>query len=152
MAQGKKHKPTEELRKVVENLAIGGVSYEEIANALEISRNTLTKHYSEELERGPQRFKATVIQKLRNKILDEDSASIFFYLKTQAGWRETNRTEITGEGGGPIRLAAVDRPRKESMEEWLERTERERLERKAAELQRAESEAKRLPNPQEDEP
>ena len=39
-----------------------------------------------------------LLQKARNG----DTASAIFYLKTQAGWRETSRTEITGANGGPI--------------------------------------------------
>jgi hypothetical protein len=29
---------------------------------------------------------------------------MIFFLKTQAGWRETNRTEITGADGGAVKI------------------------------------------------
>ena len=40
--------------------------------------------------------------KLLSKVRRGNLGAICFYLKTQAGYRETNRTELTGADGGPI--------------------------------------------------
>lgn len=50
-----------------------------------------------------------VAQGLLQKARDGDTASAIFYLKTQAGWRETTRTELTGPDGGAIEtIATID--------------------------------------------
>lgn len=39
------------------------------------------------------------------------AAALFFYAKTQLGWRETTRTELTGADGGPIATQHAESPR-----------------------------------------
>mgnify|MGYP003345263583 CR=1 FL=1 len=50
--QGKEHIPTEESRKLVRSLAAVGTRYVDIAHKLEITDDTLRKHYKAELEDG----------------------------------------------------------------------------------------------------
>lgn len=85
---------------------------EEIALALGISVSTLNnrKKESEEfraaIKRGKAKANVFVGGKLMQKIKDGDTASTIFYLKSRCGWRETNRTEITGLGGRAIEMKA----------------------------------------------
>ena len=58
-------------------------------------------------KRGRAQTIADVAGNLLMKARAGDTASICFYLKTQAGWRETTRTELTGAEGGPIKHAGV---------------------------------------------
>ena len=51
---------------------------------------------------GKSKAIKSVAKGLLQKALEGDTSSMIFYLKTQAGWRETNRTELTGPDGEPI--------------------------------------------------
>lgn len=44
----------------------------------------------------------TIASKLYERAKEGDNTAAIFWLKTNAGWRETNRTELTGADGGPI--------------------------------------------------
>jgi hypothetical protein len=48
-------------------------------------------------------------------------AAAIFWLKTRAGWRETDRREITGAGGEPLTVSYVVRAPTpvQSADEWL---------------------------------
>jgi hypothetical protein len=50
MTQGVEHIPTEDSRKLVKNLSAMGTRYVDIAHKLEITDDTLRKHYKAELE------------------------------------------------------------------------------------------------------
>ena len=56
----------------------------------------------EALDVGKAETIAKVAGTLVKKALAGDTSSAIFYLKTQAGWRETIRSEQTGKDGGPI--------------------------------------------------
>lgn len=53
-------------------------------------------------EDGKAEIKAKVAGKLVEKALKGDTVSQIFYLKTQAGWKETSRQEHSGPDGKPI--------------------------------------------------
>ena len=57
---------------------------------------------AERYKRGKARAIGAIAQSLIQKARGGDTASMIFYLKTQAGWRETAAIEHSGEGGGPI--------------------------------------------------
>lgn len=94
----------------VENFAQYCDSEEEIALALGISQDTLTRRkqdsadFAEAIKRGRAKANVFVGGKLMEKIKAGDTASIIFYMKARAGWRDTQRTELTGVGGGPIQV------------------------------------------------
>ena len=56
---------------------------------------------AERYKRGKARAIGAIAQSLIQKARGGDTASMIFYLKTQAGWRETSAIEHSGEGGGP---------------------------------------------------
>ncbi len=57
---------------------------------------------AERYKRGKARAIGAIAQSLIQKARGGDTASMIFYLKTQAGWRETDRLEHTGPDGGPV--------------------------------------------------
>ncbi|MFZ3585210.1 hypothetical protein ACOI1H_24220 [Loktanella sp. DJP18] len=57
---------------------------------------------AERYKRGKARAIGAIAQSLISKARGGDTTSMIFYLKTQAGWRETDRLKHTGAEGGPI--------------------------------------------------
>lgn len=98
---------TEAQRAEVETLA-ALLNQEQIADYLGISRRTFIAIRERDpdvdarYKRGKAKAIAHVAQGLLQKARSGDTASSIFYLKTQAGWRETERIEHSGPDGGPI--------------------------------------------------
>lgn len=83
------HRPTDKTRKMAESLSACGISHEEIANTLDISHDTLTRHYKKELKNGLTKANFAIAQSLYKKAQGGDTACMIFWLKTRARWRET---------------------------------------------------------------
>jgi hypothetical protein len=83
---------------------------EQLADFFEMNRKTFDaiRERQPEVETAYRAGKAEIIGKIAQSLiqdaLDGDTTSRIFFLKTQAGWRETNRTEITGAEGGPVQI------------------------------------------------
>ena len=96
--------------KQVESLAANGLTQEQIAAALGISESTLTKRkresadFTDAIKRGKAKGIALVTNKLMESIKGGNMTGMIFFLKTQAGWKETNVQELTGANGDPISL------------------------------------------------
>ena len=96
--------------KQVESLAANGLTQEQIAAALGISESTLHKRKQENTEftaaikRGKAKGIAVVTNKLMESIKAGNITAMIFFLKTQAGWKETNVQELTGTNGTPLQL------------------------------------------------
>ena len=94
--------------KQVESLAANGLTQEQIAAALGISESTLHKRKKENTEftaaikRGKAKGIALVTNKLMESIKGGNMTAMIFFLKTQAGWKETNVQEHTGANGKPL--------------------------------------------------
>ena len=79
------------------------LSIEQISSYFGFCRDTFTaickrqpevfRHY----KKGKAKAIATVAKGLLRKALDGDTASAIFYLKTQAGWKETTHLEHSGD-------------------------------------------------------
>jgi len=89
----------------VESLAANGLTQEQIASALGISESTLTKRkkentdFTDAIKRGKAKGIALVTNKLMESIKGGNMTGMIFFLKTQAGWKETNVQEHTGANG-----------------------------------------------------
>lgn len=106
-------KPTEEQRDLVMQLAAFGLRHADIclfvkaASGKPISEPTLLKNFSAELSTGKVKANVKIAQTLYKKAIGGDTTSIIFWLKSQAGWKDTQRVEITGKDGGPVEQKAT---------------------------------------------
>lgn len=100
----KKYEPTEEQRKFITLMAIGGITKEVMARVMGIDRKTLDKAYKEELDANVPKAHAKIVGALYNAALKGNVTAMIFYLKTRLGWQEVNRLEHTGEDGGAINV------------------------------------------------
>lgn len=83
------HEPTDDKRKTVMTASGNGLPHDLIAKLVGLDcRETLYKYYRHELDLGKAERGEKVVKCLAQKIDDGDTASIFFYCKTQLGWRE----------------------------------------------------------------
>ena len=96
--------------KQVESLAANGLTQEQIACALGISESTLHQRkrdsadFAAAIKRGKAKGIALVTNKLMESIKGGNMTGMIFFLKTQAGWKETNVQEHTGANGGAIEI------------------------------------------------
>lgn len=101
------HEPTKATRDTVTMHTAVGTNHDIIAGILGITKPTLHKYYRKELDEGMARANAAVGSALFNKAKGGDTASMIFWMKTRAGWRETNNVELTGKGGGPVESVTI---------------------------------------------
>lgn len=94
--------------KQVESLAANGLTQEQIAAALGISERTLRSRkgeiadFADAIKRGKAKGIALVTNKLMESIKGGNMTGMIFFLKTQAGWKETNVQEHTGANGADL--------------------------------------------------
>jgi hypothetical protein len=95
---------TDKQRAQVEALA-AYLTQEQIADYFGIARNTFTAimerepEVSERYKRGKAKAIGAIAQSLIQQARDGDKVAAMFYLKTQAGWRETNHVDHTSSDG-----------------------------------------------------
>ena len=61
---------------------------------------------AERYKKGEARAIGAIAQSLIAKARGGDTTSMIFYLKTQAGWRETSAIEHSGPEGGPVPVSS----------------------------------------------
>ncbi len=112
------HVPTEENRDLVKKMASFGNKHEEIALVLEISEDTLTRHYARELKLGGIELNNKIADRMAARALSDDHKDAQrageYWLSRRAGWKETSTHEHTGAGGGPIETRQLP-----ATDEWL---------------------------------
>lgn len=91
------HVPTDNTRQTVALHATVGTRQEVIAEILGISVDTLQLYYRSELDTSREKANAAVGGALYKKAMSGDTASMIFWLKTRARWRET--VDISNEDG-----------------------------------------------------
>ncbi len=96
--------PTEDMRTKVRSLAkqFGESGERRIALVLGISRATLRKYFTDDLDLG----RAELVQQVAQK----------FILATIGGWSKT--VEVTGKGGGPVRTVDLSRLTPEQLDAY----------------------------------
>ena len=103
---------TEAQRAEVETLA-AVLTAAQMADYFGIGRTTLfalmdrDPDIAERYKRGKARAVGAIAQSLIAKARGGDTACMIFFLKTQAGWREKDRLEVTGADGGPVEVAGA---------------------------------------------
>lgn len=97
-------KPTDEERKLVEQMCAVGIPQESICLVVRdgIDDKTLRKHFRRELDTAKIKANAKVGGALFNKIMNGDTAAGIFWAKTQMGWKEKSQIEL--EHGGNVNL------------------------------------------------
>ena len=80
-----------------------------IAKLLQLSLNTLKKHYPEELELGLARANAVVGGTLFAEAKKGNITAAIFWMKTRGGWRETAKVEHSG--GTSLEVRQLDATR-----------------------------------------
>ena len=108
MAQGIKHKPTQESKATAKRLSALGVPHEDIAARLKISADTLVKYYQEELDEGRIDANSAIAGSLFAQAKKGNTAAAIFWLKTRARWKETQVNEMVGNNGGAILIGWAD--------------------------------------------
>jgi hypothetical protein len=101
-SKGKKPKfePTEEQRHLVNMMSTSGVKQVDQAKALGIHEHTLRKFFRQELDHGKVVCTSHVVGALyNNAVVKGNVTAQIFWLKSQAGWREADRLELTGANG-----------------------------------------------------
>lgn len=83
------HVPTDATRQLVQLHSMVGTTQPVIAEILGISHDTLARHYRKELDLARDQANAAVGGALYKKAIGGDTASMIFWLKTRARWRET---------------------------------------------------------------
>lgn len=104
------HEPTKELRRQIEALVAYGTKQAAICEIVGLSENTVRKYYAQELETGTAKANAKVAESLFQKALGDSSGSVaaaIFWMKSRAGWKETQAHELGGAGGGPVVLQKI---------------------------------------------
>lgn len=102
------HEPTKETIATVRRLAALGVTYEDIASRLRISSDTLVKYYKETLEDARIDANSTIAGTLFTQAKRGNMTAAIFWLKTRAGWKETQVNEFGGIDGKPVMLQWAD--------------------------------------------
>ena len=98
--------PTKEQRLLVQVMTAAGFPQEQIAEQIGIDRVTLRKHFRPEIKTGKASANAMVARSLFKKATGDGPQSVaaaIFWLKTQAGWKETTVNEHTGPNGEPLK-------------------------------------------------
>ena len=102
-------------KELIELEALASVmSCEQIADYFGIGRTTFYQimdrqpAVSVRYKQGRAKAIGSIAQGLLKKARAGDTASTIFYLKTQAGWKETTATEHTGKDGGAIEVTSIE--------------------------------------------
>jgi hypothetical protein len=96
----KAHQPEPQTRRQVEAMAAYGVPEADIAKVIAIDPKTLRKHYREELDVGSVKANSKIAASLYRKAMGDGPQSVtaaIFWLKTRAGWKETQIQENKNE-------------------------------------------------------
>lgn len=104
------HEPTRATRELVQLHTMVGTTQEALASIIGIDPKTLRKYYRDELDHSKAKANATIGGALFNKAKSGDTAAMIFWMKTQAGWKETNVNEHTNPDGSlsmPSRIEIV---------------------------------------------
>lgn len=109
--RGRRHAPTEPMRRQAEAMAAYGVPHEDIARVLGISPVTLRTHYRDALDTGAAKANARVAENLFRIATGSGREAVtaaIFWLKVRAGWSEfapPRRDEAPGKKEAAKRAA-----------------------------------------------
>lgn len=91
------HKPTEENRKLIRNLAGIGVPIKMISDQIGISEHTLRKHYDDDIDMGQAKATTAVAKRLYDIAMSDSKEALsacIFWLKCRARWSTLDGPEV----------------------------------------------------------
>jgi|TARA_R110000822_G_scaffold22592_3_gene70620 hypothetical protein len=91
--------PTDMQREDVVMMSANGIKPMHQAESLGVSMKILNKYFKSELDYGKMRANTRVSGALYGKAMEGNVPAMIFWLKSQAGWREADRLELTGANG-----------------------------------------------------
>ena len=97
--QGKLYKPTDADRDFVERSVMAGTQINIIADCLNITDDTLRKHYKYEIVTARERLKGSAVRVLMDSLTDGSLDAAKYVLSRVAGWTEKSVIEGPGENG-----------------------------------------------------
>lgn len=91
-------------RVAVSALAACGTRFALIAQHVGVDTKTLRRHFRQELADGRQDANARIAKSLFDSALGGNTVAQIFWLKTRAGWRETNvvQNQLLDKNGLPL--------------------------------------------------
>jgi DNA invertase Pin-like site-specific DNA recombinase len=105
--------PKKEERFAVKIMAATGIPHDAIAEAVGITKPTLKKYFADELKNGKTQTNARMAQSIYRQGMKGNMTAAIFWMKTQAGWKETVVNEHTGKDGKDlpaIQVSVVNAP------------------------------------------
>jgi hypothetical protein len=91
--------PTDAHKMDVVMMSTNGIKPHIQAESLGISMKVLNKYFKHELDYGKMRANTKVSNALYEKAIEGNVPAMIFWLKSQGGWREADRLELTGANG-----------------------------------------------------
>jgi len=97
-------KPTDDERKMVEQMIAVGIPQESVARVIRggIDPKTLRKHFREELDTASTRANAKIGGTLFNKAIGGDTTAAIWWSKTRMGWSEKMNHGFTDSEGKDV--------------------------------------------------
>ena len=87
------YSPTDSDRAVVEGLVVSGCNHEQIAAYLDISHDTLTKHYRKELDTAKVKLAGMMTKTMMQRAMDNNhkdcQRAYEYWMSRQFSWKET---------------------------------------------------------------
>lgn len=108
--------PTVGDREDVIIMAAVGITHKQIAACLNISDDTLRKHYRDELDHSADRANANVAKSLYQSALNGDTTAAIFWMKCRLQWKDAST--IIHEAGESFRGQLTSQPL--TTQEWEE--------------------------------
>lgn len=98
------HCPTAESRKLANDLSAYGLPHWAVAELMEISEDTLERHYAKEIALGPHKMTVRAANMVAKGVLAGDKDYVKFWLARRGGeaWTNKQSHEHSGPQGRPI--------------------------------------------------
>jgi len=97
--QGKKYEPNEADRLFVERAVMAGSRINDIADCLNITDDTLRKHFRYEITTARERLKGDAVRVLMDSLTDGSLDAAKYVLARVAGWTEHKAMDHTSSDG-----------------------------------------------------
>lgn len=97
MAQGKGYVPSKVDRDFVERAVAAGTAIKTIAECLNISDDTLRKHFKYEILTARERLKGDAVRVLMDSLTDGSLDAAKYVLSRIAGWTEKQSVVVSGD-------------------------------------------------------